>query len=159
MGEIHRSPRIEASIKSTFIAGHRHRPLVKLVLSNAPSGTGVDGFGTKVVMINRLTPHLQRVVLDALTELVSGFVEGRYSMKNFSNGDIVFAELTDVLVDCTPNEEGKESRFDCLSEYLPGSFLEELARRLMSTYEVDVSVVDGPKFGLVLKHVVSQKQD
>ena len=57
------------------------------------------------------------------------------------------------MVDCTPNEEGKGSRFNCLSEYLPDSYLDELAMRLVATYDVDVSVVDGPKIGLLLRRV------
>lgn len=50
-----------------------------------------------------------------------------------------------------PNEEGKESRFNCLSEYVPDGFLEDLAKRLMATYEVAVCIVDGPSGGLLLQ--------
>lgn len=159
MAQLRDSKRFSCSIKSTFIAARRHRPLVKIVLSNAPSATGSDGFGTRIININNLTPHLQRVLLDELTELVSGFIEGRYSIKNISTDDFVFAELDDVLVDCTPNEEGKESRFNCLSEYLPDTFLEDLAKRLIATYEVDVGIVDGPKGGLLLRRVDVSDRD
>lgn len=139
------------------MAPRRSRPLVKIILSDGPSGTSTDGFGTRIVNVNRITPHLQQVLLNELTELVSGFIEGRYSIKNSSTEDFVFAELDDVLVDCTPNREGKESRFNCLSEYMPDTFLEDLARRLMATYEVDISIVDGPKGGLLLKAYVSKQ--
>jgi hypothetical protein len=149
--QLHESRSFSASITSTFVAPRRQRPMVKIILSNDPSGTGMDGFGTRIVNVNKFTPQLQQVLLDQLTELVSGFVEGRYSIKNMSNGDFVFAELGDVLVDCAPNEEGKESRFNCLSEYVPDTFLEDLAKRLMATYEVEVSVVDGTKNGLLLR--------
>ena len=148
---IQQSPRFESSITSTFMAPRRHRPSVKIVLSNAPSGTTTDGFGTRIVNVNSFTPHLQQVLFDELTELVNGFVEGRYSIKNMSNDEFVFAELAAVLVDCTPNEEGKESRFNCLHEYLPDSFLDDLAARLTATYEVRVSVVNDPHWGLVLE--------
>ena len=153
MGRLMQSRRMSASISSSFVAARRHRPLVKLVLSNAPSSTGVDGFGTMIRTINNSTPQLRQVILDHVTELVNGFVEGRYSIKNMSNEDFVFAEVADVLVDCTPNEESKESRFNCLGEYLPETFLDELAMRLMATYDLDVSVVGGPRLGLVLKRV------
>lgn len=159
MAQLLNSKSINSSIKSTFIAARRHRPLVKIVLSNAPSATGSDGFGTRIVNINNLTPQLQQVLLDEFIELVSGFIEGRYSIKNISNDDFVFAELDDALVDCTPNEEGKESRFNCLNEYLPDTFLEDLAKRLIATYEVDVSIVDGPKGGLLLRRVDLSKRD
>ena len=119
LGKIQESARFSASIHSTFMAPRRHRPLVKIVLSNAPSGTTMDGFGTRIVNVNNYTPHLQQVILDELTELVSGFIEGRYSIKNVSNDDLVLVELDDSLVDCTPNEDGKESRFNCLAEYVP----------------------------------------
>jgi hypothetical protein len=149
--QMQETPCFSASIKSTFMAPRRHRPLVKIVLSNALSGTGTDGFGTRIVDVNNFTPHLQQVLLDELWELVSGFIEGRYSIKNFGNEESVFIELSDSLVDCTPNEEGKESRFNCSSEYVPDALLEDLARRLIATYEVEVSIVDGPKVGLLLK--------
>lgn len=149
--EFQESPRTSVSIRSSFMASRRHRPLVKIVLSNAPSGTAADGFGTRIVNINNYTPHLQQAILDELAELVSGFIEGRYSIKNMSNDELVFVELDDSLVDCTPNEEGRPSRFNCLSEHVPDSFLEDLAKRLMATYEIEVSVVDGPKAGLLLK--------
>lgn len=151
------SRKFNASIRSSFVAARRQRPLVKIVLSNAPSGTGSDGFGTKIINVNNMTPQLQQVLLDHLTELLNGFVEGRYSLGNVGNNDMVFVELTGVLVDCTPNEEGKDSRFNILHEYMPQDFLEELAIQLMATYEVDVSVVDGPKTGLLLQRVSQQQ--
>jgi len=46
-------------------------------------------------------------------------LRARYSIKNLSTDEFVFAELDDILVDCTPNEEGKDSRFGCLPEYMP----------------------------------------
>ena len=155
--QMHESPHFSAGITSTFIAPRRHRPLVKIVLSNAPSGTSIDGFGTRIVNVNKVTPHLQQVLLDELMEMVRGFVEGRYSLKNQSNDDLIFVELSDAFVDCTPNEEGKESRIDCLHEYMPEEFLEDMANRLMATYAVEVSVVDGPKGGLLLKAVEPSK--
>lgn len=136
---------------STFVAPRRHRPLVKLILSNSPSGVGSDGFGTRIVNISNFTPHLKQVLLDEVTEVVSGFIEGRYSLKSLSNGEFTFAELDDLLVDCTPNEEGRESRFNCLWEYVPETFLEDLAKRLVATYEIEISVVDGPHGGLLLR--------
>jgi hypothetical protein len=159
MEQISNSERFSMSLNSTFVAPKRHRPPVKIVLSNNPSGTAVDGFGTLIVNVDNSTPQLRQVVLDHVTELVTGFVEGRYSVKNMSNGEFVFAELDDVLVDCTPNEEGKGTRFNCLGEYLPDSYLDELALRLVATYEVNVSVVDGPKFGLLLRRVDRLKRD
>jgi hypothetical protein len=153
MGRVQKSGRVNVGMNASFVAPRRHRPLVKIVLSNNPSGTGVDGFGTMIVNINKSTPQLQQAILDYVTELVNGFVEGRYSVKSMSTDDFVFAELNDVLVDCTPNEEGRQSRFNCLGEYLPDSFLDELALRLIATYDVDVSIVDGPKIGLLLRRI------
>ncbi len=143
------------SINSTFMAPRRHRPLVKIILSDAPSSVGMDGFGTRIVNVNRQSQHLQRVIVDELTELVSGFVEGRYSIKSMGNDDSTLAQLSDSFVDCS--EPGK-SRFNCLSEFVPDNFLEELAKRLMSVYEVDVCVVDGPEGGLLLRNIDDSHQ-
>src|SRR5260370_13525344 len=151
MGWIQGFKRMRMGVHSSFVAPRRHRPFVKLVLSNNPTGTGVDGFGTMIVNVDSSTPQLRQVILDQVTELVNGFVEGRYSIKNMSNDELVFVELDDALVDCTPNREENESRFKCLREYLPESFLDELAMRLIATYQVDVDVVDVPTLALLLR--------
>ena len=80
-----------------------------------------------------------------MTELVNGLVEGRYWIKNFGNDEMVMIELESVLVDCTPNEQGKPFRFDICHKYMPENFLEDLAIRLATNYEIDVSVVDSPE--------------
>jgi hypothetical protein len=80
------------------------------------------------------------------------YIEGRASIKSFSNGDIVFVELSDALVDCTPNQEGMEAWFNKLSSYVPINFMEELAKRLMEVYAVEVTVVDGRKGGFIMRH-------
>ena len=159
MDQLKNSKQLSSSIRSPFSAPRRHRPLVKITLSNSPSCTRLDGFGTRIVNISTFTPHLQRVLQDELTELVSGFVEGRYSVKNVSTEDVVFAELDDVLVDCTPNDDGKESRFNCLREYVSDHFLEDLAMQLIATYEVDVAVVEWPKGGLLFRNVDPLKKN
>lgn len=89
--------------------------------------------------------------MDRLFELMCHFMEGRYSINTISSGEACFVELSDSLVDCTPNEYGMESWFDVLKNYVPGTFMEELAKRLMALYIVDVSVVDGPKPGLLFR--------
>ena len=151
MERIRHSDRFSASINASFVAPRRNRPLVKIVLSNNASGTGSDGFGTHIMNIQKSTPQLQQVVIDHVGEAVAGFIEGRYSIKNTSNEDILFVELDDLVVDCAPSPEGEKSRFNRLREYLPDWYLDELAMRLMATYEVYVIVVDGPKIGLMLR--------
>lgn len=154
MRQIEQTHQFSAGIKSTFMAPRRDRPTVKIALSNAPSGTLRDGWGTKIVRVSNSTPHLPQVLLDHLTEIVSGFIEGRYSINCIANGEIVLAVLTDSLVDCTPNEEGQESRFNCLGEYMPPDFLDELAQRVAAMYEVEVEVVEGEKAGLLFRKPV-----
>lgn len=157
MQEVKNALRVSYSVGSTFMAPRRQRPNVKIVLSNSPSGISTDGFGTRIILVNNFTPQLQQVLIDHVTEVVSGFIEGRYSIKNISTDAFVFAEVHDVLVDCTPNEVGKESRFHCLHEYVPDTFLEDLAGRLIATYEIEASIVDGPKGGLLLRRVAPKR--
>lgn len=152
--QIMQSPHFSAGIQSTFMAPRRDRPMVKIALSNAPSGTMRDGWGTKIIGVSNSTPHLRQVLLDHLTEIVSGFIEGRYSMNCMSNGEFVLATLTDSLVDCTPNEDDEESRFNCLGEYMPPDSLDELAKRLAATYEIEVEVVEGEKVGLLFRRTI-----
>ena len=156
MLEIEHSVPFAVGFMPTFMSPRRERPMVKIALSNAPSGLRRDGWGTKIIGVSNSTPHLQQVLLDHITEIVSGFIEGRYRMNCLKTGEIFLAELTDLLVDCTPNEEGKDSRFDCLAEYLPPGYLDELAKRLMATYEIEVDVVEGEKIGLLLRHAIRE---
>jgi hypothetical protein len=157
MRQFQASRRFSASVRSTFIAPRRHRPYAKIVLSDAPSTIETDGFGTRIININKSTPRLEQVLMDHLGELVSGFIEGRLSLKTIGTDDLVMVELSDAIVDCTPNEEGKQSDFDCLGHYVSGVFFEELAKRLMSTYEVDVSIVEGKETGLLLRPLADQQ--
>jgi hypothetical protein len=157
--QIGESSRVSTSTRSTFMAPRRHRPLVKITISNALSGTTMDGFGTRIVNVNSFTPHLQQVLVDELTHVVSGFIEGHYSIENLTNDEFVFVQLSSTLVDCTPNEEGRESRFNCLSEYVPDTFFDDLAKQLIAIYEIEVSIVDGPKGGLLLRALDSSKRD
>jgi hypothetical protein len=159
MERIRRSERFNVSLKASFVAPRRHRPLVKIVLSNNPSGVRVDEFGTHIFNIQKSTSQLRQAVIDRVSETVNGFIEGRYSIKNMNNEDLVFIELDDLLVDCAPTEEGKKNRFNCLREYLPDSFLDEQAMRIAATYEVDVSVVDGPKIGFLLRRAERSQKD
>lgn len=145
---IESSPRFSVSMKSTFMAMRRHRPSVKIVISKSASGYEIDGFGTKVINVNSYTPHLQQVLLDQFTDLMFGYIEGRYSVKTMSNDELVFVDLGGVLVDASEDE----SRFDCLDDYMPSTFLDDLAQRISATYEVEVSVVTGEVKGLLLKH-------
>lgn len=151
MERIRHSPRVRAGLKGSFVAPRRHRPPVKIVLSNDESGFVRDGFGTHIINIQKSTPQLRQVILDHVGEVVAGFVEGRFSMKNTSNEDLVFVEMDDLVVDCAPNPGEEKTRFNRLLDYLPETYLDELALRLMATYEVTVIVVDGPEVGLTLK--------
>ena len=151
MKQIEESIAISASIDSTFMAPRRYRPSTKIIISNSPSGIQTDGFGTRIVIINAFTPHINQVIFDELTEVINGFIEGRYSINNITNNEITFVDIDDCFVDCTPNQEGKESRFNCLSEFLSDKLIEDLAKKMIATYKIDVSIVDGPKFGFLLK--------
>src|SRR5262249_9158637 len=121
--------------------------------SNSPSGTEKDGFGTHIINIDKATPQLRQAVLDTVGEVIAGFVEGRYSIKNMRSEDLLFVELDDLVVDCAPVPGEEQTRFERLRGFLTESYLDELAMRLMATYEVHVCVVDGPKIGLVLRRV------
>lgn len=150
--EIESSGSGNVSMKSNFVAARRSRPVRKIILSNSPTSEGVDGFGTQILNINMSTPHLEQELMERLTELLFDFLEGRASIKCIECSSVCFVELSDVLVDCEPNEQGMNSWFDMLPFYTPTGFMEELAQRVMAKYRVAVSIVDGRKGGLVLRH-------
>ena len=149
--EILESGSFTMSVHGSFMAPHRSRPHKKLILSSGPTGVFVDGFGTHVVNINNSTPNLQAVLMEQLANLMCEFIEGKVGLTSTENDHITMVDLSGSLVDCTPNEKGQPSRFNVLHLYTPTDFLEDLAKRLMSIYAIEVSVVDGEKGGLVLR--------
>jgi hypothetical protein len=150
--QVKASGKFSASMQGTFVASRRLRPMKKIILSNAPNGELTDGFGTQISNINLSTPHLEQVLMDRMAQLMREFVEGKASIKNLGNDDVVFVELSDSLVDCSPNEDGLDSWFAVLHYYTPIGFLEDLAKRLASEYRIEVSIVEGKNAGLVLRH-------
>ena len=133
----------------SFMAPHRTRPLTKIVLSNAPTGDAYDGFRTHIIGLNNQEPYLEHKLTNCLMQLVCDFIEGKAAIKCVGNKKKVFVELSDALVDCSPNEHGLDSWFDVFNYYVPLNFLHELAQKVMSIYTIKVSVVDGPNRGLL----------
>jgi hypothetical protein len=150
------SGRFSVSVESKFVASRRVRPLVKIFLSENPSGTGADHITTRIVNINSLTPHLENAVYDEVLNALVGFIEGRYSIKNISNDESVLVQIADCFVDYTTNKDGAGPRFNSLAKYLPESRFDDLAMRLMAIFAIDVSVVDGPEGGLLVRKVQTQ---
>jgi hypothetical protein len=140
---------------SSFIAAHRSRPLKEIILSNAPTGWGTDGFGSRYLNIDlSKTDHFEQVLMEELTNLVCEYIEGKAYLSNMGNDGFTFLDLSRALVDCEPNEQGFDSWFDVVRGYTPIGFLEDLAKRIMAKYEVQAAVISGK--GLVLHHDVKK---
>jgi hypothetical protein len=138
-----------------FVAAHRSRPMRKLLVANAAAHTAVDGFGTLVEIVPSTTPQLKHVLSQRLAEVMVDFVEGRASIKSIGNEHVTLVMLSDVLVDCT--DPSGQSRFNVLSEYTEPTFMDDLAKRLMSVYQLEVSIVPGEEGGLVLRHSAEKR--
>ena len=126
---------------------HRYRPSVMILISDNPTGQIRGGFGELIQNINSETPHLKQAVAEVVLTLVRGYLEGRYDMSVLQGADVFMLDLSKLLVDA----RGKESRFECLLEFLPQGFLNELARRIASRYMLQARVVTGNSFGLLLE--------
>ena len=154
--EVTNSGRVVMSIQSTFVAQHRSRPFKKIVITSSadmPSGLTRDGFGTLLRVLNQtMEENLEKALLEELNLMVGEFMEGKISLKTMGNDSVILVYLNDSIVDCSPNECGLDSWFSVLSSYTPLTFMDDLAARLMQTYAVDVSIIDGKKGGLVLRH-------
>ena len=133
-----------------FQAAHRSRPLRKILITPEEAGHNVDGFGTHVEYVPKSTPQLQHTLTEKLTQIMDDFVEGKVSIKNMGNEEMTFVSLSDVLVDCSGGSG--ESRFNVLEEYTSPTFLDDLAKHLMSQYEVEAAMIPGKEGGLVLRH-------
>jgi hypothetical protein len=139
------------SMVSKFTAPRRNRPPVKLVIAPVKSGITVDRFGMRVTVIDSSTPKLAEVLLDEVTELVSGFIEGRYSLNTTTSGAMTLVDLSSLLVDQRPTANGGEPLFDCLDQFVSREWLLELSKRITATYQATATPVVGEKVGLLLK--------
>ena len=141
---------INSSVNADFMAQKRQRPTTKIVLWNHPSREGPGQFGDRLIHICMNTPHLKGVIEETVEQMLIDFVEGRISLVTISDGERYLVTLNDAIVDCTPNDQGKDSRFDVFNEYVSANFLEEVAMRLMTNYKLHATVVDGKNPGLLL---------
>ncbi len=79
------------------------------------------------------------------------FIEGKISIKTISGGNVAFVCLSDALVDVSLNPSGWDTLFDVLMSHTPVDFLDKLAIQLIKIYDVDISIIDGKKGGLVFR--------
>ncbi|QDT53017.1 hypothetical protein Pan44_10320 [Caulifigura coniformis] len=149
----------EISMSTTFLAHRRHRPAVKIVIGSSRGGVRVDGFGTRLTFIESHTDRLEEQLLDEVTELVSGLMEGRYSMNNIRCGDSILVDLSSLVVDQRPLASGLQPSFACLDQFASKEWLLDLTKRLRATYAVDVTPVIGTKLGLLLRQEGTNSQD
>ncbi|MDA7503763.1 hypothetical protein N8553_02130 [bacterium] len=83
------------------------------MIANTKSREKQGSFGDRILFINNYTPNITQEIRELVTEAVKGFLEGKYSVPSWTVGEIVFLDIVKLLVDCTPNERGEESNFDC----------------------------------------------
>lgn len=134
-----------------IVAPHRKRSFKRIVLSNSPTEQSVNEFGIQTLNINTSTPHLEHVLMEQIFQLIREFLEGTLSLKNYGNKEVTYVEFADSVVHCEPNDHRFSSWMDTLHWYTPQSFLEDLAKRLMAVFSIEVAVIDGKKGGLVLR--------
>ncbi len=152
--ELKASGKISMTMKPSFMAPHRSRPFTKVILSNDPDGEAIDGFGSRVVNLWLGRPNVEQVLMRVLKQLMSDFMEGKASITCYNNDDLTFVKLSDVLVDCEPNEIGEDSWFDVLHYYTPITFLKDLALQLMAKYEVKAEIVNGKGGGILIRREI-----
>lgn len=149
---IQSSSNTSMSSESSFMAQRRKRPTVKIILSANQTSVSYDGFGTELHNINSSTPYIQQVIIKKVLELIKSFLEGRSSLMTFSNKDLVFVHLDDLLVDYRTSMHGNEPRFKCLNEFVSDDDLFDIAMKLIQLYDINAHVVTGTSFGLLLDH-------
>lgn len=151
---IEQTGRFDSKLSDEFVAPHRNRPMVKVLVADHPSETLYDGFGTQVNVINKDTPHLNHLLYVRMVQLMTDYMEGRVLVRSFPVGDDgVFVDLSDSLVDAS----GEGSRFNVLHEFLPSNFLDDLAKQISATFAVETQVVDGTTTGLYVRRVSSHR--
>jgi hypothetical protein len=139
----------------TFTAPRRSRQLTKIVLAKDPTDEGTDRWGGRLIVLSESEPYLDQLIVKKVTELVCEFIEGRTAIAKTMTGgpNDVLIDLSDVIVDATGHEDGLGTWFNVFRGLLPLTFLDDLAKQLMSLYEVEVKVLDGADVGLYVVRV------
>jgi hypothetical protein len=152
--------RFDGSLRSTFVVPRRQRPMVKVALTDLSLGFPGQGGGTRVLVVNKESQNVEQLLLESLMEVMSGFFEGRYALKTLSNGTVMFVELSDAVIELKAGRE--ETKLDTLfgvfSSYVSASMLEDLAKRLMSVYEVELTIVEGEQSGFIVSRGGSERE-
>jgi hypothetical protein len=159
MQQVHKWTRSSSSDSSCVVA-RRQRPMVRLALTDVPLGTST-GAGTRVIIVKKDVQNLEQLLLDNLMEVMSGFFEGRYSLPILSNDDVAFVQLSKAVIELKQGTEpGRlDTLFDVFPSYVSVAMLEELAKRLISVYEVDLTIVEGRESGFIVTKTAGKGTD
>lgn len=160
MQQVNDSQTFNATMKSGFVAPRRSRPQAKIIVSEMQLGPTGGRSDMRTLYVDKTAPHFKQNLFDRLYEVASGFVEGRYSLKTLITDDIEFVEFSDSIMELkvTPGEPQAESVFDVFSSYVSADDMEEIAKRLMAVYEVEVTVVDGNEGGFLVKRTSGKER-
>ena len=153
MQQIRSGGKFTGTIQSSFVAPRRQRPLAKIIVSELPLASARDSVGMRTIFIDKTAPHFAEMLFERLYEVASGFIEGRYSLKTISNEELEFVQISAAVMEMNQiaGEQQLRSTFDVFESYVSPDDMDELAKRLMAIYEVDVTVVDGAMGGLLMK--------
>lgn len=150
---VHETGRFNSTMKSGFVAPRRQRPQAKIVISEMSLQSARDSW-MRSIHLDKTAPHFKQTLFDQLFEVASGYLEGRYSIKTLSTDGIVFVEFSDTVMEVSRNPSDPlnlESHFDVFDKYVSPEDMEEIAKRLMAVYEVEITIVDGDKGGFLVK--------
>ncbi len=109
--------------------------------------------GRSTHYLERDEPYLDQVILKTITDLVCEVIEGKVAISGAITGgpDELLIDLSSTIVDATGYDDGLGTWFNVIRGLVPVTFLDDLAKQLMSLYDVDVKVLDGGDVGLYLK--------
>jgi hypothetical protein len=153
--------RFGGTMDAGFVAPRRQRPQAKIVVTDLQLQSAGESKGMRTIFVDKTAPHFKQTLFDQLYEVASGYVEGRYSIKTLSTEDFMFVEFSDAIMELKHNSadpKNLESLFDVFATYCSPEDMEEMAKRLMAVYEVDITIVDGNEGGFLIRRTNKKEE-
>lgn len=149
---------LRTSSDITFLAARKSRPTGTVTLSDQPSGI-YDQNGFRLFNVDVAAGHLEYTVENAYFQLMCEFLGGLVSLSCLANPDATLVYLSDTFRVATSTARTPDSKGDIFKAYASPTLLVNLGRRLKAQFPINVTVVEGDCFGLLLSHQTTEDDE
>jgi hypothetical protein len=151
MEQVEANATINTSMDSQFFAPRRQREDVRLIITDLKLAPVSRHRPMRTFLLSRSAPQFHHELLNYLHEILAGYIEGRFNLKNIDSEDIHFVELAGCVMELTGPPGDLKSSFDVLDSLISTEDMDAIARHIKAIYAVEVSVVEGERTGFLLR--------